>query len=542
MEETVKKDEVLEEREHDTPAATAEAGEAAKETETARDGTDEKPRETMVEKRRKAELEMIDDLKKGDLPWQKPWVAGKRAFPYNPVTGTKYRGSNFITLANVTRDEGFNDDRWVTFNQIQRNGWKLRKGSRGSLVQYYSPAADNAARANGGDGSKDKDRTLLDDPDIAAAVDGDAVTPSETKAAEREKGQTPARAYPLIKYSYVYNAVCVEGMPITEKQREEFNARPNLEIYHEYAEKILRHAGIEIVHQNRDAAFYRPSEDKIYMPMKSQFKSVTGYYQCALHELIHATGAKSRLGRDQSGSKGSAKYAREELVAEIGSYILCSAIGIGTDSEEAQKARDNSASYIKRYMESLSGYDAVKTLRRAMAQASKATDFLTKGIEREIGLEIERVPEMDATRAENFMSAKKRFEPNLGRKITGTFLCVDRENDIALQGVYRHGGMAYLVEHKLHELSPQPDINDNATVLYEERGLGKLHVLTPHELEEMRENARNRNSQTREYAVGHRDYNRDRAKARAAAYAPPRSKVPVQTLSKPPRSYGSRSY
>jgi antirestriction protein ArdC len=42
--------------------------------------------------------------------------------------------------------------------------------------------------------------------------------------------------------------------------------------------------------------------------------------------LTHATGHASRLGRDLSGTFGSKNYAREELVAEIGSAFLCAAL------------------------------------------------------------------------------------------------------------------------------------------------------------------------------------------------------------------------
>ena len=42
----------------------------------------------------------------------------------------------------------------------------------------------------------------------------------------------------------------------------------------------------------------------------------------ALHELGYATGHKTRLKRDLSGGFGSQRYAREELRAKIGSYML----------------------------------------------------------------------------------------------------------------------------------------------------------------------------------------------------------------------------
>src|SRR3546814_14482977 len=47
-----------------------------------------------------------------------------------------------------------------------------------------------------------------------------------------------------------------------------------------------------------------------------------------LHELTHATGHAKRLNRDLTNSFGSKDYAREELIAEMGSAFLCAALGI----------------------------------------------------------------------------------------------------------------------------------------------------------------------------------------------------------------------
>ncbi|QNP48363.1 ArdC-like ssDNA-binding domain-containing protein [Diaphorobacter aerolatus] len=67
--------------------------------------------------------------------WVKPWFTCKE-LPFNPVTGTKYRGINAATLMTA----GFSDPRFFTFKNVQdyaeSNGLELhvRKGSKGTPV------------------------------------------------------------------------------------------------------------------------------------------------------------------------------------------------------------------------------------------------------------------------------------------------------------------------------------------------------------------------------------------------------------------------
>jgi antirestriction protein ArdC len=49
---------------------------------------------------------------------------------------------------------------------------------------------------------------------------------------------------------------------------------------------------------------------------------------CRYRHKTHASGSRSRLNRDLSGSFGSKKYAYEEIVAEITSAFVCASLGI----------------------------------------------------------------------------------------------------------------------------------------------------------------------------------------------------------------------
>jgi antirestriction protein ArdC len=85
-----------------------------------------------------------------------------------------------------------------------------------------------------------------------------------------------------------------------------------------------------------------------------------------MHELTHATGHASRLDRKLITSFGTRDYAREELVAEMGSAFLCASLGILPTVRHAD--------YLASWLEVLRGDN--RAIFRAASAASKAADWL----------------------------------------------------------------------------------------------------------------------------------------------------------------------
>ena len=90
-----------------------------------------------------------------------------------------------------------------------------------------------------------------------------------------------------------------------------------------------------------------------------------------LHEFTHWTGHPSRLNRDMKGSFGSEDYAKEELVAELGSAILCQSLGLSIDGLQHNE-------YIGAWIKKLKEPSGYQYLFRASAKAQKAVDYLLK--------------------------------------------------------------------------------------------------------------------------------------------------------------------
>ena len=95
------------------------------------------------------------------------------------------------------------------------------------------------------------------------------------------------------------------------------------------------------------------------MPPKENFDAPDKYYSTALHELGHWTRHETRLNRE-NGPFGSETYAREELRAEIASWMLGQDIGIGHDPGQH-------VAYVQSWIKSLKEdpYEIVRACRDA---------------------------------------------------------------------------------------------------------------------------------------------------------------------------------
>ncbi|MDH7973922.1 zincin-like metallopeptidase domain-containing protein [Sphingomonas sp. AR_OL41] len=73
--------------------------------------------------------------------------------------------------------------------------------------------------------------------------------------------------------------------------------------------------------------FYSPFDDMIHLTSWTEAESAR-FYRDWVHELTHATGHPSRLGRDLPGVCGSVFHGMEDLIAEIAAAIVCLDLGI----------------------------------------------------------------------------------------------------------------------------------------------------------------------------------------------------------------------
>ncbi|WP_062790045.1 zincin-like metallopeptidase domain-containing protein, partial [Legionella pneumophila] len=268
----------------------------------------------------------------GTAPWLKPWEPGigNGQVPYNPITGKRYRGINALYLMLNQND----DNRWLTYKQAQSMDAQVRKGEKGTTIQYWKFHEEQIKQDDAG-------YPVLDEQGNPLKVQVNL---------ER----------PKVFYATVFHAAQIDNMP------ELIAKEPDWSLI-ERAEKLLHNSGAAIIHSESDRAFYKLSTDSIHLPPKEQFKSAANYYATALHELGHWSGHPSRLDRDLGHPFGSDAYAKEELRAEIASMLLGAELDIGHDPSQH-------TAYIKSWIQVLE--DEPLEIFRASADAEKIVNHI----------------------------------------------------------------------------------------------------------------------------------------------------------------------
>lgn len=283
------------------------------------------------------------------LPWVQPWnreadkvrvVDGYKEITLTPTAwnrqGKPYKGANTY----LPKGE------YITFNQAQKEGGKVRRGAKGFPVVYWN--------------FKHITET---DPDT---------------------GEQVQKTLPILKYYTVFRVEDVEG--ITQKH----NPKPEVvrvPLYHyeptnpdsdlnDTAEQVVADYiaragnGFEVKRdKDSDRAYYSPMSDYVRVPRREQFTILNEFYSTLFHELAHSTGHKTRLnrftGKAAYATFGSEEYSREELVAESTAASILNALGL----EEANTFR-NSAAYIKSWANAIKNDPLMYVTATTRAQAA----------------------------------------------------------------------------------------------------------------------------------------------------------------------------
>ena len=252
-----------------------------------------------------------------------------QGMPLNPVTGNHYQGVNILSLWFDQEELGYSSNHWATFKQWKDNGAQIKKGEKGSRIIFYK------------------------------------------KLLVEEEGEEVH--IPMLRLYTVFNVAQVEGY---EDQNASRDTQIDLVERIKLADQFCKNTGASIIH-NENRAYYSRTFDFINMPPTNAFvdtdsrTATQSYYSILFHELTHWTGSKTRLDRDKAKRKTEVeKYAKEELIAELGAAFLCAQLGI------TQSPKEDHAMYMKGWLSALK--DDPKFIFSASAQANKAVEYLNK--------------------------------------------------------------------------------------------------------------------------------------------------------------------
>jgi antirestriction protein ArdC len=271
------------------------------------------------------------DLEQGVRPWLKPWnaahAAGRITRPLR-WNGVPYKGINVVMLWSAGVSKGYACPLWLTFKQGLDLGGHVKKGETGELVVFAG---------------------------------------SITRTATDDNGDETEREIPFLKGYTVFNAEQCDGLPAHYTAKPEPPALTPLQRI-EQADRFFAATGADIRHGGT-RAFYAEGPDYVQMPPFESFRDAESHAATLAHELTHWTKHEKRLARDLGRKHwGDEGYAKEELVAELGSAFLCADIGI------TPEVRDDHAAYIATWLKALR--DDKRLIFTAAAHAQRAADYL----------------------------------------------------------------------------------------------------------------------------------------------------------------------
>lgn len=265
---------------------------------------------------------VLEALEQGNVPWRKPWAGG--GSPKNLISKKPYRGINTVLLGIAP----FGSPYWVTYKQAKSLGGFVKKGEKGTQIVFWK---------------------------------------FSSKDVENEDGEMETRRFALARMYTVFNVeqttIPASKIPVTaENEHDPIEEAENVILNWEKKPEINYVKGSE-------RAAYSPTKDVVTMPVLSQFESPEAFYGTLFHELVHATGHKSRFDRFENGTVSPSKeeYSKEELVAELGSMFILGNLGIKIDYTNSEAYIRSWASYVK---------DNKAEVIRAASAAQKAADMI----------------------------------------------------------------------------------------------------------------------------------------------------------------------
>lgn len=321
---------------------------------------------------------IIEQLKKGTIPWHKPWHTGDNLGAFSRVTKRPYSLLNQMCLKHIGE--------YATFDQWQKLGGKVKKGEHSEIVVFWKV---NQKKNPNFKGYVEVDGKLT-------AIDG-----------EKEFNN-----FPLLRYYRVFHISQVEGVEPLPSDELVFET-PTIDRIEEVIKAYADETALTIQNGDKSGAYYSPMRDLVNVPPIENFENTDEYYSTMFHELTHSTGSVKRLNRDTFGTVtffGSQDYSKEELVAELGSQFICNKLGISTE-----QTFQNSSAYIKSWIKVLQ--NDTKMIVSASSKAQKACEYLlgfseeeTEEVEETSPAEKPKIIIKNLSQLKKYIAVGKKFE------------------------------------------------------------------------------------------------------------------------------------
>lgn len=180
-----------------------------------------------------------------------------------------------------------------------------------------------------------------------------------------ETGET--KKVPYLKYYRLFESGDFENLPPKDKLIDyEHGEHADID---DFMSAYAKNADVRITVKKSDKAYYSPLFDEIVIPQPSMYPDFNNYVAVLAHEIIHSSGSKKRLDRIKDDFCEEETYSKEELIAQLGSSLLCFLLGYDT-----AETVNNDVNYIRGWLSHLK--DNTRELVSAAAKAQQAVDYV----------------------------------------------------------------------------------------------------------------------------------------------------------------------
>lgn len=311
---------------------------------------------------------MIEKIESINKDWRKPWFTeGALQWPRN-LSGREYNGMNALMLLLHCEKEGYTIPRFCTFDCVQRMNTPGKDGQELPRVSVLR-------------GEKSFPVMLTTFTCIHKETK-EKIKYDDYKALSEDEKQE-YNVYPRTQVFRVFNVQQTnlqEARPELWEKLERENGRPETRSSEQFDfepvdRMINENLWICPIHpRHQDEAYYSMTKNEIVVPEKGQFKDGEAFYGTLFHEMTHSTGAKGVLDRLEPTAFGSKEYAREELVAELGSALVSQRYGM------TKHIKEDSCAYLKSWLDSLK--ESPQFIKTTLMDVKKATSLITQKVDR----------------------------------------------------------------------------------------------------------------------------------------------------------------
>lgn len=336
---------------------------------------------------------MIEKIESIQGDWRKPWFTeGALQWPRN-LSGREYNGMNAFMLLLHCEKEGYTIPRFCTFDCVQRLN---KPGKDGQELPRVSVLR----------GEKSFPVMLTTFTCIHKETKEKIKYDDYKKLSDKEKEEY--NVYPKMQVFRVFNVAQTnlkEARPEMWEKLEQENGHPKIGNGEQFSfapvdmmiKDNLWICPIKPMHQ--DQAYYSISKNEIVVPEKEQFKDGEAFYGTLFHEMTHSTGAESVLDRFKPTAFGSPEYAKEELVAELGSALVSQRYGM------TKHIKEDSCAYLKGWLDELK--ESPQFIKTTLLDVKRAASLITQKVDK-VALDLKQdVSEQE--QQENKVSATEKI-------------------------------------------------------------------------------------------------------------------------------------